>query len=524
MYGSSLSVEAKTGDTLCGKILGRTRKSDLVRQICSSKCSPSWCGKIIGSWFASNPASPWICKAKTQHGTKCFTFAFSHFCTAAQGKNSDVQKSFSNIWISISRIYNWAQYPTFGIPLIATPPCIAFCSNISVPIRCCIGAMAFITAMRLAWQEIRFQQQTLEPEWILDPERLDKPGLYSKKTTPFFCTCIHCSKRPLKEKLKKEILGLVQLKLELEQLKLEFELVELVLKRLKLERIARLWRALEYLVLLLLSTLRFLLSCSRIGGFQNRERLRCTTMPWNIWPSLVVLWGVCWMFINTPLNEFDTTPSNAVPDDEQLSLFVPSKTFPFIRETFQIHWREVTDLSLDTSFAPNPFTPNFAGFDPFLGNFEFGNALNDAAYDHTPYLDHQTLNEIPLGSLQQNYQDQPSPREAEDYSIYSRSLPGDFSSNSDNRIKGTATPNFPIRQLHMNINQVANTHVSSHSLSSLSAAATTFGRPDSEAPLLQPISPISEQQQIPPRNAEGKLICTDPGCTDKTFRRYCDWQ
>ena len=24
----------------------------------------------------------------------------------------------------------------------------------------------------------------------------------------------------------------------------------------------------------------------------------CTTMPWTIWPSLVVLWGVCWMFIS----------------------------------------------------------------------------------------------------------------------------------------------------------------------------------------------------------------------------------
>lgn len=23
----------------------------------------------------------------------------------------------------------------------------------------------------------------------------------------------------------------------------------------------------------------------------------CTTMPWTIWPALVVLWGVCWMFV-----------------------------------------------------------------------------------------------------------------------------------------------------------------------------------------------------------------------------------
>ncbi|KAK0660110.1 hypothetical protein QBC41DRAFT_43713 [Cercophora samala] len=29
----------------------------------------------------------------------------------------------------------------------------------------------------------------------------------------------------------------------------------------------------------------------------------CTTMPWTIWPALVVLWGVCWMFIYPPLSD-----------------------------------------------------------------------------------------------------------------------------------------------------------------------------------------------------------------------------
>ncbi|KAL7798296.1 hypothetical protein V8C37DRAFT_251405 [Trichoderma ceciliae] len=30
--------------------------------------------------------------------------------------------------------------------------------------------------------------------------------------------------------------------------------------------------------------------------FPNGMRHLCTTMPWTIWPALVVLWGVCWMF------------------------------------------------------------------------------------------------------------------------------------------------------------------------------------------------------------------------------------
>lgn len=31
--------------------------------------------------------------------------------------------------------------------------------------------------------------------------------------------------------------------------------------------------------------------------FPSGIRHLCTTMPWTIWPALVVLWGVCWMFI-----------------------------------------------------------------------------------------------------------------------------------------------------------------------------------------------------------------------------------
>ena len=31
--------------------------------------------------------------------------------------------------------------------------------------------------------------------------------------------------------------------------------------------------------------------------FPSGIRHTCTTMPWTIWPALVVLWGVCWMFI-----------------------------------------------------------------------------------------------------------------------------------------------------------------------------------------------------------------------------------
>jgi hypothetical protein len=30
--------------------------------------------------------------------------------------------------------------------------------------------------------------------------------------------------------------------------------------------------------------------------YLDRRRQPCTTMPWSIWPILVVIWGVCWMY------------------------------------------------------------------------------------------------------------------------------------------------------------------------------------------------------------------------------------
>jgi hypothetical protein len=50
---------------------------------------------------------------------------------------------------------------------------------------------------------------------------------------------------------------------------------------------------------LILHFLKYLLTCllfCNFSIFPGTIRPRCTTMPWTIWPALVVLWGVCWMF------------------------------------------------------------------------------------------------------------------------------------------------------------------------------------------------------------------------------------
>jgi hypothetical protein len=63
----------------------------------------------------------------------------------------------------------------------------------------------------------------------------------------------------------------------------------------------------------------------KFAEFPNRRRPKCTTMPWNIWPSSVVLWGVCWMFYPSS-SYLDNTPSRFPLHDEYLPLFDPRKT------------------------------------------------------------------------------------------------------------------------------------------------------------------------------------------------------
>jgi hypothetical protein len=53
--------------------------------------------------------------------------------------------------------------------------------------------------------------------------------------------------------------------------------------------------------------------------FPNSMRPPCTTMPWTIWPALLVLWGVCWMFY-TPLSP---------ADEHQLNLSLLDEWAPF---------------------------------------------------------------------------------------------------------------------------------------------------------------------------------------------------
>ncbi len=62
-----------------------------------------------------------------------------------------------------------------------------------------------------------------------------------------------------------------------------------------LDTIIELMQAVRIYITLILNTVS-----SVFSEFPNSIRPPCTTMPWIIWPALVVLWGVCWMFDNRP--------------------------------------------------------------------------------------------------------------------------------------------------------------------------------------------------------------------------------
>jgi len=59
---------------------------------------------------------------------------------------------------------------------------------------------------------------------------------------------------------------------------------------------------------------------SRFSEFPGGIRPPCITMPWTIWPALVVLWGVCWMFY-TPLSPVDEHQLHLLLQDEDWRLF-----------------------------------------------------------------------------------------------------------------------------------------------------------------------------------------------------------
>ena len=123
--------------------------------------------------------------------------------------------------------------------------------------------------------------------------------------------------------------------LQLEEMQRDFELFESwlvfcnLLSRVRLI-LAELRRREElircFLVMLWQKLLESFLFSRNVSEFPNNHRPPCTTMPWNIRPALVVLWGVCWMFNPwSPINDIQLQPLSA---GEQTLFSNSGKVFP----------------------------------------------------------------------------------------------------------------------------------------------------------------------------------------------------
>jgi hypothetical protein len=76
-----------------------------------------------------------------------------------------------------------------------------------------------------------------------------------------------------------------------EQSKDQLELLKILWGHL--DTIIELMQTVRVYITLILDTVS-----SGFSEFPNSMRPPCTTMPWTIWPALVLLLGVCWMFDN----------------------------------------------------------------------------------------------------------------------------------------------------------------------------------------------------------------------------------
>lgn len=62
----------------------------------------------------------------------------------------------------------------------------------------------------------------------------------------------------------------------------------------------------------------------------NGQRPLNTTWPWNVKPSLVVLWGVCWMFYGNDDNDFGATQKPRADPNQTFRIRQPSQDLRFM--------------------------------------------------------------------------------------------------------------------------------------------------------------------------------------------------
>lgn len=105
--------------------------------------------------------------------------------------------------------------------------------------------------------------------------------------------------------------------------------------------------------------------------FPSGIRHLCTTMPWTIWQAFVVLWGVCWMFIQNRAGPWGETLPPSQPQQER---DFNADGIPFYFQPPAAH-NGIVDitalLELSESFPLDYGSSALTTSDPTFGDFEF---------------------------------------------------------------------------------------------------------------------------------------------------------
>ena len=256
-----------------------------------------------------------------------------------------------------------------------------------------------------------------------------------------------------------------------------------------LEHMRRVFSSLSTIWQKFLDTLSFFCNFS---GFPHKYRPPCTTMPWNIWPSLVVLWGVCWMFCN-PVQPIGDAESWAIETGKMLSnhLYVPSSaTGDFHVDTSNVfteqhqpqHSSFLDQLYWD--FSPAPLYPE--GFDLLHAYDTQPASTVGGVISQYPDQVLMPFNDLPVGSLEdvgQTYFN----------NQYTTSIAGGHQNN------GNAQMPTPLA-IFRSASEVEQTTVPP-------CKSTKYKR-----------------TQEPPQNTEGRIVCNHSECSNLTFARRCDWK
>ncbi|KAL8673972.1 MAG: hypothetical protein Q9168_001615 [Polycauliona sp. 1 TL-2023] len=266
-----------------------------------------------------------------------------------------------------------------------------------------------------------------------------------------------------------------------------------------------------------------------------------TTWPWNIRPSLVVLWGVCWMFYDNSTRSVEQLRQQ-LEDREVASSFWSQPTPRSAATSSQAHYPASSPNSVpeapfswpqDRDSYSLPAPPLNPGSDPTYSPLHRPSASRSVPIFGSPqyYWDDPQLYE-PRRSQQQLQPFSPATRNSSGtFDPYAPSLEQAVSqedSPAATLVTNLLPPmgpmqNYPSPHSDVSKDEIRPSNFSvlpsnNISPSMMFAASPTIASHPSQA------SP-GRRSEEPPRNSSGRITCLHPSCARElpVFGRKCEW-